>query len=145
MLTLTNDQITPNFRLAEMACKDGKGTLYLTPDVINHARRLQNFRDWYKRPMSVNSWYRTVEYNAKIGGAKGSKHCLGIATDVALPAEFAGFTAARKLEFLTNVKNKWADLCATDGLGGGVGWYDSFVHLDSRPGQTLAFWDDRGK
>jgi uncharacterized protein YcbK (DUF882 family) len=144
-LKLTNTQITKNFKLSEMMCHDSAGTLFLSPGLIDHAIRLQKFRDWYNRPIIVNSWYRTPEYNAQVGGVKNSQHVQGIATDCALPAEFQNFSAARKTEFLTTVKNKWAELCKNDGLGGGVGWYTSFVHLDSRAGSSLAFWDYRGK
>jgi uncharacterized protein YcbK (DUF882 family) len=140
---LINDQLTPNFRLAEIACRDADKTLYLTPDVVKHAFRLQKFRDWYYRPMPVNSWYRTKKYNAEVGGATGSMHLRGIATDVALPEEFYDFSKSRKNEFLSNVKNKWSELCKLDRLAGGVGFYDSFVHLDSREGEELAFWDYR--
>jgi hypothetical protein len=144
LINLINDQITKNFKLREIACKNN-GELYLTPEVVAHAQRLQRFRDWYNRPICVTSWYRTKEYNAKVGGVSGSFHLRGIASDIALPAEFSEFDAARREEFFGNIKRKWAELCEADGLGGGVGWYDSFFHLDSRPGESLAFWDYRGR
>jgi uncharacterized protein YcbK (DUF882 family) len=135
-------QVTKNFSLEEMACKNAN-EVYLTPDTIRHAQRLQKFRDWYNRPIIVNSWYRTPEYNKKVGGAEKSQHVQGLATDCALPDEFFQFTKSRKEEFLSNVKAKWQELVRLDNLGGGVGFYDSFFHLDSRPGQVLAFWDSR--
>ena len=50
----------------------------------------------------------------------------------------------RKEEFLQNIKAKWQLLCQTDGKRGGMGWYNSFIHFDSREGTgMMAFWDER--
>ena len=38
-------------------------------------------RSKYGRPMFVNSGFRTPEHNAKVGGAKNSRHCLCLAVD----------------------------------------------------------------
>jgi len=131
--------ITKNFSLEEMACKDG--TLIITPETVEHAWRLQKFREWYNRPMIINSWYRSPAHNAKVGGEKNSQHILGIACDIALHAEFKGYPLQRQNEYLSNIKAKWQELCAKDGLGGGVGYYKTFIHLDSR--RVPAFWDNR--
>ena len=94
--------------------------------------------------MIINSGYRTLEHNKAIGGAKDSFHMQGIATDISLPlGEFAGFTKARKEEFLRNIRKKWTEICSVDGLGGGVGFYNVFFHLDSR--KKASFWDERSK
>ena len=133
-------QITPHFNIAEFRCKNGE--VLINAEVIAHIQRLEKFRVWYKRVMIVNSGYRTPEHNAAVNGEKDSYHMKGIAADIALPlGEFAGFTKARKEEFYQNVKRKWYEICAADGLGGGVGFYDTFFHLDSR--KQRAFWDKR--
>jgi uncharacterized protein YcbK (DUF882 family) len=137
-----DDHITKNFRLAEIQC--GTGEILLNEKVVAHAQRLQRFRDWYKRPIIVNSWYRTAEYNAKVGGVPKSQHIQGIATDCALPKEFFEYTKERQNEFLEHVKQFWV-MTRTDGNMGGVGFYDTFFHLDSRSGKELAFWDNRSK
>lgn len=140
-IQLFDGQITKNFNIVEFACK-ANGEILLNSDVIDHIQRLQKFREWYGRVMIINSGYRTEEYNRKVGGASQSQHLYGIASDIALPmAEFAGYNKARQNEFLNNVKNKWYQLCQEDGLGGGVGFYNTFFHLDSR--NTQAFWDSR--
>ena len=137
-------KLTKNFGLAEMACNDKARTLEITPELVDHAQRLQRFRDWFNRPMKINSWFRTRDYNKQIGGEPNSQHCLGVATDVALPDEYFSFDKNRKDEFLNNMKNKWQLLCQGDGLRGGVGFYSNFVHLDSREGSgPMAFWDER--
>lgn len=136
--------ITKNFGLREIACNDKDNTLLISPQLVDHAQRLQRFRDWFNRPMQVNSWYRTQAYNKQIGGEPNSQHCLGVATDVALPDEYYKMDKKRQQEFLENIKAKWQLMCQTDGLRGGVGWYVNFVHLDSRSGSgPMAFWDER--
>ncbi|MCT4606632.1 MAG: D-Ala-D-Ala carboxypeptidase family metallohydrolase [Marinisporobacter sp.] len=140
-------QITKNFNLAEFKCKD-RGEVLLNAAVIDHIQRLQSFRNWYNRPMKVVSGYRTEKYNEKIGGSKKSKHIEGIASDIALPDDFYEFSKQRRDEFLNNVKSKWIELCELDGLGGGIGFYDTFFHIDSRSkgkykNGFYAFWDLR--
>lgn len=140
-------QITRNFNIIEFKCK-ANGEVLINATVIDHIKRLQKFREWYNRPMHVNSGYRTPEYNKKVGGAEHSKHMKGTATDFMLPEEFNAFTKERKEEFLNNIKNKWIKLCREDGLGGGVGFYNTFIHLDSRPKGNYStgvysFWDYR--
>lgn len=134
-------QMTEHFNIKEFKCK-ANGEVLLNADFIDHVQRLEVFRVWYKRVMIVNSGYRTPEYNASVGGATHSKHLLGIASDIALPmSEFSAYSKERQEEYLQHVKEKWTELCNADGLGGGIGFYDTFVHLDSR--KTAAFWDGR--
>lgn len=142
-------QITKNFNISEFKCK-AKGEVLLNSDAIDHIQRLQEFRDWYKRSMKIVSGYRTKEYNQKVGGNKNSKHVEGIASDIALPDEYYKFSKSRQEEFLNNIKSKWIEICNNDGLGGGIGFYDTFFHIDSRAkgnyeNGTFAFWDNRNK
>lgn len=134
-------QVAPHFNIKEFKCK-ANGEVLINADVIAHIQRLERLRVWYKRVMIINSGYRTVEYNKAIGGAPNSKHLLGIASDIALPmSEFSAYSRERQDEYMQNVKNKWTEICKADGLGGGVGFYDTFFHLDSR--EEAAFWDER--
>lgn len=142
-------QITRNLNISEFKCK-ANGEVLLNAVVIDHIQRLQKFRTWYNREMKVVSGYRTKEYNTKIGGSKNSKHVEGIASDIALPNEFYNFSKSRQDEFLNNIKDKWIQFCTEDGLGGGVGFYDTFFHIDSRSkgkytDGAFAFWDNRSK
>ena len=132
---LFDGQITKNFSIDEMKCK-GTGELIINADVIDHAQRLQRFRDWYNRAMKVNSWYRNPVYNAstKVKGGRDSQHLLGLATDIALPKEFYLFSKARKEEFYHNCRAKWFELG-----GNGFGFYRTFMHMDSRKGKR---WDE---
>lgn len=136
-------QITPHFNISEFRCP-AKGEVLINSEVLNHIQRLEKFRVWYDRPMSINSGYRTKEYNDKLDGASpNSQHINGIACDIALPNEFYSFTNERKLQFLDHIKRKWYEICSIDNVGGGVGFYDTFFHLDSR--KTQSFWNERSK
>ena len=73
------------------------------------------------RRIFVSSWVRCPEWNARVGGAKGSYHLRGWAVDITVdgmtPAE-----AHRKLKALQK-----------QGLVGVLGRYASFVHCDRGP------------
>ena len=140
-MILVDGQITKNFNIYEMRCKDNN-EIMVNLEAIEHIKRLQKFRDWYKRPMSINSGYRTTAYNKKIGGSPKSQHVKGLASDIALPPDYYKADKKRKQEMLDNMKNKWYELCKADGVKGGVGFYNTFIHLDSRTSQQ-SFWDYR--
>lgn len=126
---------TKNFKTSEFKCKCC-GKLPDTKEIADHIQRLQKIRDYCNKPMRVNSGYRCEKHNAAVGGVKGSQHMQGIASDIAIPAEIMSAGAARKLEWMQNMRKKWHALCRADGLGGGVGFYDTFMHIDSRKVQT---------
>ena len=51
-------------------------------NALNIAEKvLDPFREFIKKPITVNSWYRTPKYNKQVGGAKNSQHTLGEAVD----------------------------------------------------------------
>lgn len=126
---------TTNFKISEFKCKCCN-KIPDKPEVADHIKRLQAIRGYCNRIMKVNSGYRCEKYNAAVGGVKGSQHVQGIASDIAIPAEIISAGAARKDEWLRNMRTKWHELCRADGLGGGVGFYDTFIHLDSRKVQS---------
>lgn len=43
---------------------------------------LDLLREWYGKPIRVNSGYRCEALNEAIGGSKTSQHCLGEAADI---------------------------------------------------------------
>ena len=107
-------QLADHFRLIEAASKDGADLVLVCPALVDG---LEALRERIGRPLHVNSWFRTVEHNARIGGARDSQHVRGLAADVTargvLPGDVA--TLAEELGF------------------GGVGIYASFVHVDVGP------------
>jgi uncharacterized protein YcbK (DUF882 family) len=72
-------------------------------------------------PTTINSGYRSPSYNARIGGAKNSRHTVGDAID---------FRCA------TGTPAQWAallrDIRDAGGFSGGIGTYRTFVHVDTR-------------
>lgn len=156
-MNLVNGYITKNnyFKWSEMACKDG--AIEINEEVINFVKILDEFRKWYNRPISPNSWYRSKSHNENLlrqglPASRNSVHLEGTAIDFSYPAEFKGFTKARQEEFRQNVKNKWIELCHKYGYAGGIGFYDWGFHIDNRKNnkngtplnqKTYQFWDYR--
>lgn len=136
--------LTPHFSLEEIACNDKERTLVISPELVRQTQMLEEFRVWFNRPMKINSFYRTLQYNKAVGGVSDSQHPLGTATDIALPEEFFSYDRKRKEEFWNNIENKWDELCKKYGVQGGFGRYNSFFHVDSRAGKgAMATWDYR--
>lgn len=139
-IKLYDGQITKNFNINEFKCH-ANGEMIINADVIGHIQRLQRFRDWFNRSMSITSGYRTEAYNKQIGGVNDSQHTLGVASDIIYPDDYKSMSMARRSEFQNNIKSKWNELCKADGLQGGVGFYGTFFHMDSRKGSgQLAVW-----
>jgi hypothetical protein len=100
-------------------------------------------REQLGSPVSVNSGYRCKAYNKSIGGALFSQHCKGTALD--LNVNFSGAWALAIWNIATRIP----------GIGG-VGIYDTFCHIDTRPrllarvlaklgGNKQTHWDERTK
>lgn len=103
--------IADHFTLVEFACRDGSDNVWVHPWLMHGLDMLR--RD-SGAPVVLTNGFRTVRHNAKVGGAKRSKHLYGMAADVVSrawsPEEVAG----------------WAEV---KGFGG-IGRYNTFTHLD---------------
>ncbi len=115
-------RLTKNFSLEEFACKDGSETpqeiIYSLQKLAN---QLQVLRNYVGRPVTINSGYRTPEYNATLkGSVKGSQHTLGRAADIVVE----GFTPKQVSDIIEDL------ICRGDMLQGGLGTYSTFVHYD---------------
>ena len=133
---LSGTNLTEHFTLKEYA-KNQTGTVKLTAEAILHAHCLEEFRQWYGKPMKVNAWYRTTAYNKKVGGNAKSSHLRGVATDWGLP----GVT---KDDFIRYAK-KWKAICKEHGIVGEAGLYTWGIHIGSGISYSKAFyhWDSR--
>lgn len=125
-------QLTKNFHSREFDCNDG------TPVPEEYYRQLtvlcENFLEPMREkfgPCTVNSGYRTPEWNVKVGGARGSFHIYidrrprhGVAADV----EFARGSVKDWHEEACRLRDK-----NRDGQGG-IGYYaqGGWVHIDTR-------------
>lgn len=86
------------------------------------------------RTIRIISGYRPEEYNRAIGGATLSQHVQGRAADIVVDGVDATqvYRSIRALHRAGKIRI------------GGLGVYDSFVHVDTRPG-GFALWDERSK
>lgn len=118
-------RIVPDFTITEMVCVsssyDTFPNLIFTPEVVTFAQMLQEFRNWLRSPMQVNSWYRTPYINHKFGGSKNSAHLDGRACDVV----FKNMTD----EQFNKYAKKWKQICEQHGMIGGINRYDWGVHF----------------
>jgi hypothetical protein len=113
----------------ELACHDGTPypevwRLDRAPEL---AKAFERVRDLCGFPLIVDSAFRTVAYNASIGGAKASQHCEGRALDLRPSILLHGA----------------AEQARGEGFLRGIGIYPSFVHVDTRPGQNATWYGSR--
>ena len=109
-------QITPHFKVREFACSDGSDVVFVATSLVDI---LEAIRVHFGRPVTITSGYRTVSYNAGLkSSSKKSQHCNGPAADI-------------KVEGHTP-KEVYNYVCSLLGDHGGVGIYNTFVHVDVR-------------
>lgn len=84
-------QLSKNFTLSELiksdiALRTGIDNIPDSGLIINLTALtnsiLQPIRDYYNKPIIVNSGYRSPVINKKIGGSPTSDHCKGMAADI---------------------------------------------------------------
>ena len=114
-------KLSTNFTVKEFACKDGSDAVLVAPRLV---MVLQSIRSRFGAAVTINSGYRTPQYNAKVGGVAHSQHCYGTAADITVKGQKPAAVAAYARELMPD----W----------GGVGVYDSFCHIDVR--EAKADW-----
>ena len=115
------------FDTKELASKDGQHSPFGEQQVRSELLFLLNrIRTAWGRQIIVNSAYRSPEHNRAVGGVENSYHVQGLAADI----------RPENLEDLPELQ----DLCLELNSDGGVGLYDSFVHVDARG--FKARWDN---
>ncbi len=116
-------KLTNNFNLSEFKCHDGTDVPeHLLPNVMELAKNLQVLRNHFGKPIHINSAYRTVDYNKKIGGATKSQHLIGKAADIRINGIAPKEVADAIEQLISEGKMKQ----------GGLGRYNSFTHYDIR-------------
>lgn len=114
-------KLSTNFAVKEFACKDGSDAMLVAPRLV---MVLQSLRSHFCAAVTINSGYRTPQYNARVGGVTDSQHCYGTAADIVV----RGKTPAQVAAYARQLMPDW----------GGVGVYDSFCHIDVR--EAKADW-----
>ncbi len=110
-----NHKLSSNFQVKEFACKDGSDKILIDNELV---LVLQKVRDYFGKPVTINSAYRNASYNRKIGGVSNSQHTMGTAADVVISGVKAE-EVAKYAEYIMGNK-------------GGIGLYNGFVHVDTR-------------
>lgn len=116
-------KLSTNFTVKEFACKDGSDAVLVAPRLV---MVLQSIRSRFGAAVTINSGYRTPQYNAKVGGVAHSQHCYGTAADIVV----RGKTPAQVAAYARQLMPDW----------GGVGIYakKGFTHIDVR--EAKADW-----
>ena len=113
-------QVTPHFKVREFACNDGSDPVFISQAL---ADILENIRVHFGKPVHINSGYRTVSYNKTVSGSSStSQHCNGLACDFWVE----GVAPVKVYEYCESLL----------GNHGGLGLYDSFVHMDVRAAKS---------
>lgn len=116
----SDEQLSPNFKAREFDCPCPR--CKETRIDLDLVEILQKNRDHFGKPISPGA-YRCPEHNAEIKeAAKASKHMLGMAADFHVD----GVPSIEVAAYNESIGVK------------GIGHYDTFVHVDTRP--TKAFW-----
>ncbi len=94
------------------------------------ANNLDVLREYIGQPIYINSGYRSLNHNARIGGVRNSYHTLGMASDISVK-NYTPKKLARTIKKLIR-QGKMKQ--------GGIGLYNGFVHYDIRG--YAARWDN---
>ena len=125
--------MTKNFSKEEFDCNDGSEmNIAIYHNMVKVANQLQILRNYIGKPITINSGYRSEEYNASIkGSSKKSQHVMGRAADIVVKG-MSPLAVHTTIELLIE---------KGDMLQGGLGLYEKkgFVHYDIRG--TKARWD----
>ena len=114
-------KLSNNFQLSEFASKCGRPTpLEVVARLRVLAQNLQVLRDEVKRPIRINSGYRSPQHNRAIKGATKSRHVVGDAADIVVTGMTANEVAATIERLISEGKM----------MQGGLKAYATFCHYD---------------
>lgn len=114
-----NEYLSENFTVSEFRCRDGSDTILIDTKLVDI---LQSVRDYFGRPVTVNSGYRTPSHNRAVGGVSNSQHLKGTAADITV----SGVEPEDVAEYIEYIMPSM----------GGIGLYNNFVHVDIRSNRS---------
>ncbi|WP_299614609.1 D-Ala-D-Ala carboxypeptidase family metallohydrolase [uncultured Tateyamaria sp.] len=94
----------------------------LWQNAVALSKLLQAIRDEFGAPLRISSCYRSPEYNSCIGGASRSQHMRFTAADITIANGNTPLTWYNKI---LEMRNRGI-------FSGGIGRYNTFVHVDVR-------------
>jgi len=93
----------------------------LWKNCVETFRVLDALRDYFGRPVTITSSYRSPQYNKGVGGRPSSRHLRFNALDIQVSGEEPAVVASKLKQWRSAGVFK-----------GGIGTYNTFVHLDTR-------------
>lgn len=122
---MSDTMLSKNFKESEFHCRCGLCAFPgMNPKLING---LQKLRDSIGRAIKVTSGYRCPRHNMEIGGHPKSQHLRGNAADIKVRSMKPHDLMLHAMEIKEFEQ-------------GGIGIYDTFVHVDVGPRRR---WDKR--
>ncbi len=100
-------------------------------NIIPTMKCLDMLREYYGEPITINSTYRTPQYNSKIGGKSNSLHLVFNAVDWTVKSKSDLKGLYLTLDLWDKTPNKFYFLPKEKG-NLGLGLYPTFVHIDTR-------------
>ena len=117
-------QLSPHFRLAEFASRDGADKVLVDDALVD---LLEQIREAAGGAVAINSGYRSPAHNAAVGGVSSSQHLYGRAADIVV----SGASPLLVGQIAEYYLDRW----------GGIGVYNGFTHVDTRAIRSR--WDQR--
>lgn len=115
-------EFTSYFNLSRRGVRNRPPARDLWPNIVPTLRVVDDLREFFGRPITILSSYRSPAYNAAISGAASqSYHMQFLALDIAV-------SGVRPSEVFRTLR-VWR---ANHKFTGGLGLYDTFVHIDTR-------------
>jgi uncharacterized protein YcbK (DUF882 family) len=116
--------LSKNMDTSEWICHCGCEQLLIKEKLV---KMMQSFRDRIGSPLTIHCVNRCKAHNADVGGKENSLHLTGDACDFHAPK-----LKTKELHAIA--------LSSEDILTGGIGLYDTFLHVDIG---TKRLWDNR--
>ena len=116
-------RLNPYFHRSEFTCACNHCDCYTVDSELLEV--LTDVREFFSKPVLINSGHRCAEHNEKVGGTAMSRHLLGQAVDFFVVGIYP--SVVRKY-----LEQKYPDKY-------GIGSYHNFTHLDVR--KERARWE----
>lgn len=131
-----NKNIAENFKVREFACKDGSDPILIAHNMVD---LLQIIRNYFGGSIHVNSGYRNLAYNRKIGSTDRSHHTKGRAADIVVRNSLGQIVSPVEVA-------KFAQYIGAGGVGRYGGKNSEFTHVDDRDkiGRWVNFGVEQG-
>ncbi len=117
-------KLNPYFSRSEFACPCGCSGDTVDAELL---AVLTQIRVYFDQPVTINSGFRCVEHNAKVGGSKNSQHLISKAADF------------RVKQINPDLVANYLERVFPDSYG--IGKYNGRTHIDVR--RHRARWDQR--